>query len=382
MRYFDYNATTPLAPAAREAWLAAQDEFWANPSGPYRASARARNFLERQRARIADFFEVEPARVVFTSGATEGNNAVLRWAAEVAETSQSRIAISAIEHPCVREAAKRIAGEGVVTLPVDGDGVVEIAALDPLFSDNPPALVSVLAASNETGVLQPWQAVAARCRRGGVRFHCDAVQWIGKLPLQDLANVDFVTASGHKFGGPKGVGFVLLGPARSGFCGQVGGGQEDGHRAGTEDLAGIAAMVAALEARLAMEPASHEARDAFIAAMKERGAIILGERAKRLPNSVALIMPRFDRTRWIHRLDRLGFAIGSGSACSTGKEGPSAVLTAMGVSPDAAQRALRISGGPDAAREDWEALTRAFAEAEADLERDEGEDRLTTVIQI
>lgn len=382
MHYFDHNATAPLSPAARQAWLEAQDAFWANPSSPYRPAARARNFLEDQRARLAGFFGIHPERVVFTSGATEASNAIFGWVRETASSDRPAVAISAVEHPCVREAAKRFFGGGVRTLPVSGDGVLELARVDEVLSAETPALVSVLAASNETGVLQPWREVAERARRVGVRSHTDAVQWIGKLPLDGLTGFDFVSASGHKFGGPKGVGFILLGPEQSGFRGQLGGGQENDHRSGTEDLAGIAAMVAALGERLSNLSPDCAARDAFVSRLKQQGAGILGEATGRLPNTVALLMPRFESIRWITRLDRLGFAIGSGSACSTGKEGPSPVLRAMGVSPEEAQRALRISAGPGTPASGWQALANAFSQAESALERDEGEDRLTSVIEI
>lgn len=384
MRYFDYNATAPLSDAAREAWLDAQDACWANPSSPTRAAAQARNLLAACRARLAAIFEVDPKQIVFTSGATEGNNAVIRQGAR--QAANSAIALSAIEHPSVREPAFQLFGQGRVRpVGVDRHGVLDLEALDKLCAEQKErlALVSVLAANNETGVLQPWAEAIEICRRHRIRFHCDAVQWIGKLPVKGLRDADFVTASGHKFGAPKGVGFIVLSAAQAGFLAQIGGGQENGYRAGTEDVAGIAALVAALEERL--HPAgrpSTDSRNAFAETMRSQGAIVLGEAVSRLPNTVALLMPRFDRMRWITRLDRLGFAIGSGSACATGKEGPSATLTAMGVDAEQANRALRVSAGPDASPGDWQALADAFSEVASQLEDDAGEERLTTVIDI
>src|SRR5690606_15046127 len=162
---------------------------------------------------------------VFTSGATEGNNAVLSWAARH-PAGRPGVAISAIEHPSVREpAADSFGPEQVARLPVDTQGVLDLESLASLLRLRPPALVSVLAANNETGVLQPWRDAVRLCREAGVTFHCDAVQWIGKLPLQGLAEADFLTASGHKFGAPKGVGFIVVGQDQAGFKAQIGGGQ-------------------------------------------------------------------------------------------------------------------------------------------------------------
>lgn len=380
MHYFDHNATAPLSPKAREAWLVAQDTFWANPSSPSRLAARARNQLENCRRRVADLFAVEPDRIVFTSGATEGNNAL--FMAMAAGSQPGCVAISAIEHPSVREPAARWFGDRVRTLPVHVSGVCELAGLEALLRDEHPEIVSLLAASNETGVHQPWQEAAERCRRAGVAYHCDAVQWIGKEPLDGLNKVALMTASAHKFGGPKGVGFLVIGEAQAGLKAQVGGGQEQGLRSGTENVAGISAMVVALEERLSGFKPSTEGRDRFAGAMEALEARILGKAAPRLANTVALVMPRFDRMRWIARLERRGFVIGSGSACATGKEGLSATLAAMGISADEAKRTLRVSSGPDTSVEDWTALADAFVAVQAELERDEGEERLVNVIDI
>jgi len=380
LHYFDYNATAPLSPKAREAWLAAQDAFWANPSSPTRLAARARNELESCRVRIAEQFGVRPERIVFTSGATEGNNAV--FTALASGSVRSRAAISAIEHPSVREPAARWYGDAVMSIPVNAAGVCDLADIERMLSRERPEIVSILAASNETGVFQPWHEAAELCHRAGVAYHCDAVQWVGKQPLGGLEKAALVTASAHKFGGPKGVGFLLIGEAQSGLKAQVGGGQEHGLRSGTENLAGIAAMVVALEERVSLPIPSNAGRDHFATAMQALGARILGEAAPRLPNTVAMIMPRFDRMRWIARLERLGFVIGSGSACATGKEGPSATLAAMGISADEAKRSLRVSGGPDTPLDVWIALADAFAAVKNDLESDEGDERLVNVIDI
>ncbi len=383
MRYFDNNATTPLSPAARTAWLEVQERYWANPSSATQAAARARNFLGTCRERLAGLFGVAPARIVFTSGATEGNNALIGEVARRAK-GDAPIYLSPLEHPSVVEPARRWFGaERMEYLPIDAEGRVLAEGLQAALQVRRPAMVSVLAASNETGVLQPWQELAAHCRQAGVVFHCDAVQWIGKKPLEGSTATGFLTGSAHKFGGPKGAGFVLLGEGMEGWRGQLGGGQEEDRRSGTEDLAGIAAMVAALEERTASGLTGTTAgRDAFVERMKTRGGRILSEGAERLSNTVAMIQPRYDRLRWISRLERKGFLIGTGAACSTGKEGPSPTLTALGVGTDEARRALRVSASPDAPMADWIALADALAEVEAELDEDSGQERTATVIEI
>jgi cysteine desulfurase len=382
--YFDANATAPLLASAREAWLAAQDAFWANPSGPTAASARARNFLAQQREIVAQLFNVDPAQVVFTSGASEANNAVCRGMAR--KRSGSRGAAnwvrSPFEHPSVVEAFA--ADLTVETLVFEGtaEGLVDLAAAERLLSTQPVGLVSILTASNETGVIQPFAEIAELARASGARVHLDAVQWVGRKPLEELRNYDFLVISGHKFGGPKGVGCLILGTEMSDFRLSAGGGQERGRRAGTEDLAGIAAMVAALQEAAASPSAAFAGRDRLIDDLERLGARVLGRDIERLPQTIAAVMPRFDRTRWISRLDRRGFAIGAGAACSTGKEGSSATLRAMGLSEEEAARTVRISGLRDASPGDWKALGQAFASVLAELDEDADGDRFATVIEI
>lgn len=379
--YFDANATAPLAAVAREAWLSAQEHLWANPSGPTAVSARARNFLREQREAVADVFAVDPERVIFTSGATEGNNAVCQWMARLGAEGGCWVR-SPFEHPSVAEPFAAFApGEAVILRGTSG-GIVDLEEAANALRKRPVALLSVLAASNETGVIQPTAQLAGLARERGARIHCDAVQWIGRGALDQLPDCDFLTVSGHKFGAPKGVGCLLLGPEMGGFTGAIGGGQEFGRRAGTEDLAGIAAMVAALRAVVEAPLPSSGGRDLLAQRLKSFGARILGEGLPRLPQTLAVVLPRYDRTRWIARLDRRGFSIGAGAACSTGKEGPSPTLRAMGLSADEAARTVRVSGLREASHEDWSALTEAFEAVLEDLDNDRGDERLTTVIEI
>lgn len=399
MAYFDYNATAPLRPVARAAWLEAADGLWSNPSSPYRAAARARNALEDARARIAAAIGCPAGRVVFTSGATEGNNAMLRHFAG------RPAGVSAVEHPSVRDAVRDLPEGSVTRIPVDAAGRVRMAGVrEWLDSVQGGALLSVMAANNETGTLQPWHELARLCRERGIAFHCDAVQWIGRMPLAGLADCAFVTASAHKFGGPKGVGFLLIPADARDFRAQRGGEQEDSHRGGTENLPSILAMAAALNAACMSiegtasagvdeerDTVSHgdSVKDSYSAGVSApRDAFVRtviatipgtewvgqgpGETTGCLWNTAMLIMPRHRNTRWVARLDRLGFEVSTGSACATGKQGPSHVLAAMGIAPERAQRAVRISSGWDTPAMAWTDLARAFTLVWEELEAEAG----------
>jgi len=359
MRFFDHNATTPLLPESETAWLQANESHWLNPSSPYRAGAAVQARLEAARGRLGELLGVDPRRVVFNSGATEGNNAVFAtWARLLGPTA--RVGVGATEHPSVLEAGKRYfdgrldwlrpgAATGGVICPdaVDWVGV---------------AAVSMMAANNETGILNPWQQWAAACRERGIPLHCDASQWIGKLPLDGLGDCDYLTGCAHKFGGPKGVGFLLM-PAGVAGAGLAGGVQEQGRRAGTEDVAGIIAMLAALEQveSMRLSCTAHDKED-FLKTLQQAlpGVECIGAGQPALWNTASLILPQFTSARWIRQLEKKGFLVSAGAACSSGQGGPSHVLAALGIDPDAASRALRISSGWQTAVGDWDALLAAI----------------------
>jgi cysteine desulfurase len=221
-----------------------------------------------------------------------------------------------------------------------------------------------MAANNETGVLQPWEEMRDRCHQREILFHCDAAQWIGKLPSAGLGKCDFLTGSAHKFGGPKGVGFVKIPTSRiSGFTLQKGGPQEFRHRAGTENVAGILAMMAAWEERESAMEQSSAPRDAFEETVSQTvpGVEIVGKNVARLWNTSLIILPEFPNTKWLAALSDQGFALSTGSACSTGA-GASDVLLAMGLEGDALRRVIRISSGWDHAAEAWHDLADAFGD--------------------
>ena len=373
--YFDHNATAPMSAPAREAWLEASDRHWHNASGLYPGAALARQALEGLREELADCFDVEdPERVVFLSGATEANNAVLR---HLAASVDGCIAVSEIEHPCVAAAAATSFGGGRIRpIPTDpASGSADVETLARWIDRGEVGAVAVMAANNETGALQPWAEVAALCRSAGLPFLCDAVQWVGRLPLAGLGDAGYVVGSAHKFGGGTGVGFLLL-PERGGesFRGQIGGPQEHGRRGGTENLPGVAAMLAALrsldDAGLAEAAARQsELRDAFEARIADGlGMRPLADGGARLWNTSMFVLPRGRNVQWLARLGRRGFSVSTGSACSAGRGNPSAVMAAMGLGFEEMGRVMRVSAGADTGADEWQALADALAEIEGEME--------------
>lgn len=376
MPYFDHNATTPLAQVARDVWLRAQDEAWQNPSSPYRAAAQVKIRLDAAREKFAILLGDEAERYVFTSGATEAANAVLAWWAKTSPPD-AVIAVNPTEHPCVLEPAKNFFGDRIRWLNTTAHGVVDLEALKACHlmrgKTERVAAVVVMAANNETGVLQPWSEIAAACAQAGVAYLCDASQWLGKLPAGGIGGQGFVIGAAHKFGGPKGVGLLKLAPQSEGLRGQLGGGQERGHRGGTEDFPAIAAMGSALaeaeQKKVFLETERLRWRDGFESAVSAAvpGVKVIAAGADRLWNTVSLILPFADNTRWVTRLDKRGFQVSTGSACATGKGGPSHVLAAMGIDLDEAKRVVRVSSGWETTEADWQALAAAFGEVAAEV---------------
>ena len=361
--YFDHNATTPLHPAARAAWLEMADRFWQNPSSLYREAGAARQKLEDCREQVADRLGCGSEEIVFLSGATEANNAVILHAAVA---GLQTIAVSAVEHPCVLEPAQHHFRGRCHEIPVTPDGVIDLAALEEILTLHRPGLVAVMAANNETGVLQPWRTALDLCRQHGALFHCDAAQWIGKQPSAGLGACDFLTGSAHKFGGPKGFGFLKVPESGRPLRWLRGGPQEERRRAGTENLPAAAAMVAAWEARedslAAREAGWLKSRQEFEARILTLlpGTQIIAAEAPRLWNTVLLTVPFPVNLKWLTRLSALGFAVSTGSACSRGA-GASDVIRTMGLPGTMQSQVLRLSGGWETTPDDWQALAGAFA---------------------
>lgn len=339
--YLDYNATAPLRPEAAAAMAAAMRRT-GNPSSVHGFGRSARRTVEDARAQVAALVGARPDQVVFTGGGTEANNLAL------AGVGPRRRLVSAIEHDSVLQAAPE-----AEVVPVGADGVVSLAALREMLPRSPrPVLVSVMLANNETGVLQPIAEVVALAHASRALVHCDAVQAAGKIAidLPDLG-VDLLSLSAHKLGGPQGVGALVVADSVELESLQRGGGQERGRRAGTENVAAIAGFGAA--AAVAAARYGDEARrlgalrDRLEAAAPERvsGARVIGRAAPRLPNTSCLTMPGVASETQVIGLDLAGVAVSAGSACSSGKVGPSHVLRAMGVPESEVLGAIRVSLG-------------------------------------
>ena len=366
MIYFDHNATTPLLPEARNAWLEVTAKYPGNPSSPHRLGARADHLLTVAREKLATLLGCHATEIVFTSGATESNNTALHHIART-KKADSEVWISAAEHPCVLEPAQFHFGEKLKLIPVNRDGVTDLHWLEIEFRKKRPALVAVMAANNETGALQAWEEINQLCRVHQTPFLCDAAQWIGKLPARGLGDCDWVTGAAHKFGGPRGVGFLKVPSSLSVVPLMRGGPQEDLRRAGTENVAGIIAMLAALEVREAqIARGEYGVRAVFRESFERQllatlpGVEIISSGARRLWNTVTALMPEADcQQRWVVKLDKLGVAVSTGSACASGQEEASHVLRAMGRADDAA-RALRFSAGWETTEEEWRTLLLAL----------------------
>jgi cysteine desulfurase len=336
--YLDYNASAPVRPEVALAMAAALGRT-GNPSSVHRAGREARALLEHARAAVAALVGAPPHAVVFTSGGTEANNQAL-------QSDSGRGLVSAIEHDSVLAAAP-----DALRIPVDGNGVIDLAKLVELLAAARPALVSVMLANNETGVIQPVREVVVCAHRHGALAHCDAVQAAGKMPLDvSKLGADFMTLSAHKLGGPSGVGALVLGPGIEPVALHQGGAQERRWRPGTENLPGIVGFGRACE--LAAADTSWQQRVGALRDRLEAGiaaiapdARVLGVGAPRLANTSCVTMPGVGNQTQLIDLDLAGIAVSAGSACSSGKVGPSHVLAAMGVAADEAQSAIRISLG-------------------------------------
>ncbi|MEO0448274.1 MAG: aminotransferase class V-fold PLP-dependent enzyme [Verrucomicrobiota bacterium] len=358
--YFDFNATTPLLPRAREIFFHAQEAYWQNPSSLYHPAGATRRVLEEAREHVADLFQLdEPRRLIFTSGATEANNLVFRHVRTTAP-ADARVLISPFEHPCIRAASSELFRDHCDLLPLDAAHQIDLEAAITMLRGNPPAFVSLMAANNETGAQFPWESLLDACREESIPFHTDASQWLGKLPIRRFADCDWVTGSAHKFGGPKGVGFLIVPEDLTALLGTLlGGPQEFGLRAGTENAPAILALEAAIhEADQLQDSASPVPRDAFEERLREflPEVRFLATEGARLWNTSLFVVPEHNNLKWLTRLSHHGFFVSTGSACSAGKGNPSQVLEALEVPYDDMGRVIRASGGWSTTEEDWLAL--------------------------
>ncbi len=333
--YLDHNATSPLRPSAKAAMLAAMD-IVGNASSVHLEGRTAHRLLDESRETIARALGVIAPMVVFTSGGSEANNLAVK--------GYERVLVSAVEHPSAQVAA----GKPEI-IPVTPDGVVDLDALKTMLP-GPRALICVMLANNETGVIQPLREIVGLAKEHGAVVHTDAVQMFGKLPLNfGLLGVDMMTVSAHKLGGPMGIGALVI---RDGLALQPlihGGGQELRRRAGTENLVAIAGFAAAASE----QPAQLKSlRNELEAALGE--AIIFGQGAERLPNTTCFAVPGMNAETLLMAFDLDGIAVSSGSACSSGKVAKSHVLAGMGVAEEISLAAIRVSLGWNTTSQDIE----------------------------
>jgi len=349
--YLDWNATTPLRPEARQA-MAAAWEVAGNPSSVHAEGRQARRLVEDARAAVAAAIGGRPQDVVFTSGGTEANALALTpGLRRGAGDPVRRLLVSAIEHPSVLSGG-RFSPEAIGTVRVTGSGLVDTCHLRTLLAAGEPALVSVMLANNETGALQPVGEVADIVHEAGGLLHVDAIQALGKIPF-DIKSLraDLITFSAHKVGGPKGVGALVLAEETQGLEPLLrGGGQELGRRAGTENVAGIAAFGAATTAAMAALAGDisrlHALRERLENGLQQTpGMIVFSAEVPRLPNTTLFTVPGLKAETAVIGFDLGGIAVSSGSACSSGKVQPSHVLAAMGFGKELAQGAVRLSMG-------------------------------------
>jgi cysteine desulfurase len=368
--YLDHNATAPMQAAVLAAMLPYFGSNFGNASSRHEYGRAARRAIDEARQRVAFAVGAHPTEVIFTSGGSEANNLFIKGVAAIFEPGT--LAISAIEHPCVREPAKALKRQGwrLREIAVDADGRLASADFSAAMADK-PALVSVMLANNETGAIQDVAQLAAvaQSRSSGAWFHSDAVQALGKIPLDfrslNAAGVHALTLSAHKLGGPKGAGALIVDKRVDLAPLIAGGGHERGLRSGTENVPAIVGFgVACVEAMARLQETSQRLRS--LRAELERGlaaqsANIFALAAERLPNTVYFSLPGFDGETLVGKLDRAGFAIASGAACSSANPEPSHVLLAMGVEPALARGAVRVSLGAETTSAEIAAFLQALS---------------------
>lgn len=379
--YLDHNATTPVSPDVLEAMLPYFTRQHGNASSRHEYGRAARRAIDEARQRVAYAVGAHPTEVVFTSGGSEANNLFIKGTA--AKLPAGTVAISAIEHPCVREPAKALRRHGWRLREIAVDGECRLASADfHAALAEQPALISIMLANNETGALQDVAALAAQAAATGAWFHTDAVQALGKVSLDfrslNAAGVHAMTLSAHKLGGPKGAGALIV-DKRVDLAPLIdGGGHERGLRSGTENVPAILGFGLACESAVAAlaETAlrQRQLRGSLERGLVAQGATIFAAHAERLPNTIYFSLPGIDGETLVGKLDRAGYAVASGAACSAANPEPSHVLMAMGVAPETARGAVRVSLGRQNTADDVAGFLRALAATVSQLQA------LTTVV--
>lgn len=359
--YLDHSATTPIRPEVLEAMLPFLREHHGNAGSLHRFGRDCRRAVETAREQVAALINAEPREILFTSGGTESDNLAIRGIVEATDRKAIRLVTTAVEHHAVLHVCESLARANRVDLQVAGvdqEGLVDPDAVEALLGDE-TVLVSVMHANNETGVVQPLERIGALCRERGIPFHSDTVQSVGKLPL-DVRKLplDLAAISGHKLYGPKGIGALFVRSGTGIEPQAVGGAQERGRRAGTENVAGIVGLGRACEllsgelqsTSKQMEVLRDRLQEGALATVPDAG--INGSTAHRLPNSLNMAFNDLDGERMMFALDQEGIAVSTGSACTAGSLDPSHVLLAMGQSHEHASSAIRFSLGRDNTEEE------------------------------
>ena len=369
--YFDYNATTPLDTQVREVMLPFLGEVWGNPSSVHHVGQRARAALDDARDEASRVLKCKPSEVIFTSGGTESNNLAVFGAARLLANKGKHIITSAIEHHAVLHCFNYLeAKEGfqVTRLPVDNEGRVSPETLKQAIR-NDTTLVSIMAANNEIGTVQPVAELGAICRERGVIFHTDAVQWFGKEPFAsiDQFNADLVSVCAHKFHGPKGAGLLYIRSPLHPDPILFGGGHENERRAGTENLTGVVGLVEALQRFVPKPVFDSKSLQPLTDRLKTLiesipGAKFIGSQTHRLANTVSFLVEGADSIALLAGLDMEGVCASSGSACSAGSLEPSHVVSALGVRKDLANSLVRFSLGRENSLPEVELVAQALPE--------------------
>ena len=358
--YFDYNSTTPLDPAVREAMLPFLDEVWGNPSSVHHVGRKARALLDDARDRSAKFLGTKPSEIIFTSGGTEANNLAIFGTARILKPKGKHIITSSVEHHSVLHCfdyLEKNEGFTVTRLPVNAAGRVSVDDFQKLIRSD-TFLVSVMAANNEIGTLQPVAEIGALCRERGIVFHTDAVQWFGKETFENIQqfNADLVSVCAHKFHGPKGAGLLYI---KSPFHPEpilFGGGHENERRAGTENLASIAGLVEAMERFVKKPVFVRDNLSPLVMKLMEKisqipGCKLVSPLESSLSNTVSFVVRGSDGIALMAGLDMEGICASSGSACSAGSLEPSHVILATG-RKEAANSLVRFSLGRDSTEDE------------------------------
>ncbi|MEE2765510.1 MAG: cysteine desulfurase family protein [Candidatus Neomarinimicrobiota bacterium] len=368
MLYFDHSATTPLRSEVKELMQSINDNNYGNPSSIYALGQKARSIVETARKQVADAIGASSDQILFTSSGTESNNQVL-WT--LIFSRKKHVIASAIEHPAVVKVLKNLGPLGIsyTLLPVNNLGIVNLSALVPALQKD-TELISIMLANNEVGSIQPIKETVKIAREYNIPVHTDAVQGLGKIPIDThFLGVDFLSLSAHKFYGPKGVGVLFVKDKKKIKSLMIGGSQESGLRAGTENVAGVAGL--GLAAKLANDKLSSHSEhlNKLETIFRKKlnkinpNLVFHGDHHHCLPGVISVSFPGQKANLLMARLDRYGLAVSSGSACSAGNIAPSAVLNAMNVDDSLNRATLRISFGAGNTQDDVEELLSGLKKA-------------------